>query len=638
MKKSILNKIPMTIATQECLNLSEQLIDSNIDYLVLVTEEKVEDALILSMLFYHKSKPKEVVHRVFLSKEDYITQDFETKKWRTGSLSNILGYSWYKYCVLVGDSVDVLRDFLQVDSNYLVEVDILQSKIMEQRLSAKHKEVRDRVENRMKFIPKLPKNFGKWINDSVLFKSRYIYYQYKATKKQDGFCTHCNSDVVVIGAKHNGNGKCPNCKSQITYKSIGKAGRVIDFGKASLIQKCNGELVIRHFNVIKNYAIDYRNPTLEYRELQRQFYTDDGSVSSYEYNNFKQTNIMRWCEGVRHNNPYSMFYSKIFDFEETTLYTGNLTTVLKNSFLKYSGLKEFALYKKKDTFPATVYISKYLSYPGLEYLVKLGYFKMAEDIIYSYRTDLDLSDISKIQLKTLKRINGGLNELRTIREAKKVGLELTDDQILFISENLNIEKIIELKEYTTIHKMLKYINSQKREKDRLNYVLSDWVDYIYDCKLLKYDLKNEFILFPRDLRESHKELSGLIKNNKTKLFNELFSDLYNKFYSLYGWKSKDYSIEIPKSFDEVIQEGHKLKHCVGNGTNYGDRVAKGKSVILFLRNNKEIDKPLYTIELDPNRNEILQCRGKSNAGVTNDIEKIINKYKIEKLQKLDIAI
>ena len=606
MNKKELKKVSIINIRAEWRTLIEQVKHTDIKFFI-AAEKFNKDIMVLNII--DKSKIDKISYRLFINKEDYITQDFtsDSMKWRTGALEYILVISksrWYEKSISVDKkSNDMLSKFLGVDKDYVFQaLASLQRQIKAKKLADKHKVIRDRIDERMKDVPNLPKNFGTWINEKALFNSRYIYYNYKT---KEGYCTHCSSDVKVEAAKHNKEAKCPNCKSEITFKSIGKAKKVLDFGKATIIQKAKGKLIIRHFDVAKYYGEEYRNPKLDYIELQRYFCDKDGTVTSYEFNNFKNTGERRWCEGIASNDMYSLYYSKAYDFSETVLYTSNLSKVLKNSILKYSGLKEFAIYKNNDRFSLNSYMKKYLEFPALEYLVKLKLFKLVEDMLkldrYTREINikgnnlLEVLGIDKTQLRTLQKINGGLAELETIKGAEKVKLRLSDNQILFVAKYSRIERIIKASKYTTIHRILEYVTLQSSEKRSIDNTLGDWLDYINYCKVLKYDLENDFVLFPRNLTESHDELASLINDNKNELYNTRISEMFESLNKLLSWQYRDSVIMVPESYDDIVKEGNSLKHCVGRGI-YGKKIIEGESIILFLRDKNEIDKTFYTIE------------------------------------------
>lgn len=637
MKKRLLAQIPIKKLSSEDIKLAKKA--KKEIYLVSAKEIQVDGIKILLMYFYNQSHLKEketrADFRVFLSKDDYITQDLnDTSKWKTGCVRNIIGgwNRWTEQCALLDNrSSNSIKRFLKTNEDPLEAIEDFQVEIMTKRLENKHKATKDRIDNQMKRIPKLPRGFDKWIDKTALFNSRYIYYTYKARKNLDGYCTNCKADVVVEAPRHNAAGICPSCKSPITYKAMGKSRNVIDRSQASLIQRVGEEIIVRYFSICKSYQGNYKEPRISFVELSRDFYDSKGKMKSYEYTEFKQSGVTRWCDGEGK-----------FGFHEAVLYEKNLDEALKGTIWEYSAIKQFATHKSGFGFQTFNYLEEYKEYPLIEYLVKSRLYKFTEQVIYRgvySRHDINLNgkrledilNINKSQLVIAQRIDAGTEELDVIRKATKANINITDEQILFIAKNLRIGKVIETMKYTTIHKMIKYITSQVTKNMTINNTFTDWGDYIRNCKVLEYDLKNDFILFPRDLKEAHDRVYKLVQDNKNELFNKAIKEMSTKLGELYNWKHKSYIVTVPKTADEIMKEGQKLHHCVGN---YIERVAKGETIVLFLRHKKNPDEPYYTIEVDPVSKVVEQCRGKYNKSMEKDIVKVIDSFTNERLEPL----
>ena len=56
---------------------------------------------------------------------------------------------------------------------------------------------------------------------------------------------------------------------------------------------------------------------------------------------------------------------------------------------------------------------------------------------------------------------------------------------------------------------------------------------------------------------------------------------------------------------------------------YVNKVAKGETIILFIRKESEPDKPYYTMEW---KGKVIQCRGKNNCDMTNEVRKFVNEF------------
>ncbi len=100
----------------------------------------------------------------------------------------------------------------------------------------------------------------------------------------------------------------------------------------------------------------------------------------------------------------------------------------------------------------------------------------------------------------------------------------------------------------------------------------------------------------------------------------------------------DFTISYPKNTSQLFNEGSTLNNCVYS---YCELIIRGESIILFMRDKNEPDKPLYTVELDEKTGEIIQLSGLNDTIPPLFIIKKINsvlpvslklsKFEIEKL-------
>lgn len=135
-----------------------------------------------------------------------------------------------------------------------------------------------------------------------------------------------------------------------------------------------------------------------------------------------------------------------------------------------------------------------------------------------------------------------------------------------------------------------------------------WKDYINAAENLKYDLKNEVVVFPKNLKQKHDIATRLQENiiNQEKV--KKMQKLQAKREAIYQYDDGEYVIVLPQSMQDIIDEGKVLQHCVGG---YADRHAEGKTTILFMRSCSDPSKPLYTIEMTTN-DEVRQAYGFKN--------------------------
>lgn len=641
MNKRALEKVPVEQARQLWIHLSNRC---NANWFVSASKIDTSSFKGIVMYFYLRERLKDknpkAMFRVFMEKNDYITQDLEENKWRISSLHN-LDWSWEhnSFCVDT-KSEKAIKQFLgkKLDYENMFEgIAKYQSKVMAARLEKKHKVIKDRIDKKMKTVPKLPKDFNEWADEIALYKSRYIYYQYKSTKKLQGYCTHCKQNVIIDTTlqkpRHNKEGVCPNCKSPIIFKAAGKSKNVFDEAKAAVIQKTGDGIVLRYFSIYKRYSEDYRKPILRYFEDYRDFY-EHGKIQYYVYKRFKMTNEVRWCE-----NPPAWGYSDV------TLYERNLDNALKGTRWEYSAIKQYATVQPGYIFNVDGYLRRYYKLPALEYMVKLGLNKIVKSLIsynpwVSYNADIkktlntsghtfqQVLKVGKEYLPVLQRMDATIPELQVIQCAQANNVLITDEQIRYIAQEFHpIEDFFELTRFGAVNKLIKYIQKQAvRYHSRLNSVMQDWNDYIENCKVLGYNLKSEFIVYPKNLKERHDLAYNLVKKKANELYDKAIREMYEEVKEKFSWDSEEFAIIVPRNAFEICHEGEKLHHCVGT---YVERVAKGKTNIVFLRKKEQIEKPFYTLEI--RNGVIVQSRGFDDVDPTDDVKKAIDRFKTKKL-------
>jgi hypothetical protein len=514
------------------------------------------------------------------------------------------------------------------------------------RLAARHKRETDAIDERMKEVRKLPKGFEVWVNETVLNFSRYIYYKRESKRLISGFCTSCDSQVEfrVTNAtdgghvRHNERGQCPVCGKAVTFKAMGRTTRQVDTATAALAQKTKTGFIVRIFEVTKEYKSHYREPKLYIRELVRDFY-DGREIVSYEYADFRHTGKIRWRKSLGK-----------FKLDIACLYFRNVRRVLADSEWRYSGLWELA--RNVDKFNVYGYLSAYINYPAYEYLVKLGLYRfVAENVRYGSQNNTGLNfagrnfqevlGIDRVALRQMQRLNGTLEHYKLIKAAGGVGVTLKDEQAETLTQmRIDPARLAELLKFAAPQKAIGYIGQclEKWEpaagRNTFRSLEGDiagfWGDYLTNCALLGYDMKDDFILYPRDLKARHDEAAALVRTNRAALLDKAIAAMAEALQNRYGFAWKGLIVRAPVSAAEIIAEGHALRHCAGTGA-YIENMAKGQGCILFIRRIERPYDPFFTMEI---RDEmVIQCRGANNCGMADDVRKFVAEFQRKKLRR-----
>lgn len=177
--------------------------------------------------------------------------------------------------------------------------------------------------------------------------------------------------------------------------------------------------------------------------------------------------------------------------------------------------------------------------------------------------------------------------------------------------------------------LFKYIDNLIRYEslNSYSYIICELRDYakmqtLMGCKFDKY---------PRYFLTTMKIVIRNYNSYKVKYDEELFKKSISLEYE-FGDEKDEFNIVVPKSTDDVKNEGAKLNHCVAS---YINDIIDRKTVILFMRNSKILEKPLITLEI---RNyKIVQNRGSFNRYPSEEEMGFIDRYKkyLNKLAKLN---
>ena len=97
------------------------------------------------------------------------------------------------------------------------------------------------------------------------------------------------------------------------------------------------------------------------------------------------------------------------------------------------------------------------------------------------------------------------------------------------------------------------------------------------------------------------------------------------------YEGKEFSIVIPKTTKEVIQEGVSLNHCVSS---YVPKIIKGETYIMFLRYTKHKQESLITLEVKDKL--IIQAKGCYNRHLEKEEINFLTGYCREKQMEMKI--
>lgn len=467
-------------------------------------------------------------------------------------------------------------------------------------------------------LPPAPAGVEKWINDIVV-ENTYIIYN---KKSDEAVCTRCGHKFKISripNAEHNGKGKCPRCHSEAVYKASGRGRNNLTEYFRVLLFTHRGNTVYATLTEITADFKPFGKP-----ELSKWM------SAVYRFTDKEQEYVKHhpgWCFGVEYwehvkniklpKPPSSQNWYSQPRFSKTEIYEENLEKVFQNSCLKYGWQPEMFREYEFDAYDYISYIKLFLKYQSIELLSKSGFFGFVnQKVLERYGSGCinwrgkNLEKILKLPRRHIKNIRGrklSFEELNTFQKLSEKQKKLPWETVAKLIETLNSHMAEELQKIIDITKWSIWAAEQAVYPE-------DWLDYIDDCKKLGMDIRKNKILFPDNFNNVHMELSAKIEE-KENAENSARIKAIAKAFAI-PLESENYILKIASSQTELNEESSALYHCVKK---YGDKVARGKTCIFFIRKKTEPDVPFYTLEIHPD-GKFIQCRGKCNCGMTKDVE------------------
>lgn len=468
---------------------------------------------------------------------------------------------------------------------------------------------------------------------------QYLFYDTLPNGDREFQCTHCRKKFIQSRVKrmlteedrqlmrsgHGDIARCALCGSVATVKSLGKAKTRKNLWhreKAVVIHAAAHDRVeVRCYFCEKDYE-QTPTPKTELIEKSRYLLTPGSAVKfipSYYNEGFLSTN--------RIGEPFpstAMFYGS--DSGYSVLGLKNL----KSTFLKYNQLDSFisrdAQYYEGYVYigPIMTYLSYFAIYPQLEMLQKLGHYDVVRALVRDGRKSFpyvnwkakSIAEFFKTDKQGYKSFkeNGGSLELLHIAHKLRSGKQRLEfskakEYLDYFGSEYKTNSFAEtLKIYNiSFSDGYKYVRQKNRK-------YNEYTDYLRMAKKLGYDLKVHNVAFPKKLKEAHDnaadaERAMLEEKRKAEQKRQEFAarKYLKKYEKQYSFTDGKYTIIIPHTVSEIVEEGKAMKHCVGG---YAGRHMAGTLTILFLRSASEPLKSLYTIEM--HGKHLTQVQGYNN--------------------------
>lgn len=516
--------------------------------------------------------------------------------------------------------------------------------------------------------PELLKHFTDTYSSEILAYADKILPNYlwvwRVKKDQYGYCTACKNEFQLNGSyRHKDSTRCPHCNQPVFVQSANISRKyMINEAYFVYYEKSAVDpnvIVARGIYAVEDFRDNnFRAVRPILADRTRYVFKVGDSVMlarNVWYSWYQHRMCSPWdVESMQEFEVCAKVYSELHAWESRNwnrriaCYSReSIAEAIKGTPFQYS------MWQKYNEEPMVKFFDLYCKYPkAVEYLTKVGFDQLIDakltgeyicnSVYWNGKTVFKMLRVNRSELKLLRSSGYELTpffiRLFQLNKRDKQGLSLAE--LKYIESNFCVNELRELQiiaGYTSLRKFLKYMDDQFRKDEKLYYsahqTFITYKDYIRDCEKLEMNMKDDHVLFPKNLYQAHQNTIAQIKIKANEHLNADFKKRYQTLSQKYSYESDGLIIRPPASVEELINEGKTLNHCVGT---YADRHAKGYCSIFFIRNASKPDKPYYTLELRQDR--IIQTRGKNNCNTTPKIDAFLKAWTAEKLTKKKVKI
>lgn len=511
----------------------------------------------------------------------------------------------------------------------------------------------------MEFFAHFPQKVSQKIVDyatnTVLLSSRYIFTR-RVGKHQYGYCTHCKQEYMTDGLKHNEDWECPKCKSLCIVKASGKGRKtLIDdayfvWYEKSLVNP--DAIVALGIYVIRDYTGDYYKTETMFKTAAMYLFEPgkEGKPGRSKMLRCSTYWSGYWGRGAgpQFENRWYKSKSIISEFDNSMknkrclLALESVVPAVHGTPFQYSTWSQYVDHSED----LVKFLDLAARYKCIEFLTKIGLHGIVNAklsgmstygaINWNGQTPEKVLRLTKSEIKEMRKAGAiGPRALRSYQVSKQDGSNLNWEEARALSdllESYHSDELRKLTKFAPVGKIKRYFAKQMRRENGTRYrtgsdVLTDWRDYLAECKELGMDLGQEHVLFPNNLHAAHQKTTEKVKIKADQALNALIAKRL-KDLEKYTFEHGGFILRPAKDTIELFQEGKALNHCVGR---YSKSYAEGKTNLFVIRKASDPNTPFYTMEIIDDK--IIQTRGFKNCDPTDEVKAFIEAFKAEKLDK-----
>ncbi len=310
-------------------------------------------------------------------------------------------------------------------------------------------------------------------------------------------------------------------------------------------------------------------------------------------------------------SKYPHWYDYDWGWNDDKYFNLTAATVINKDFILTMPEYKYSATNMYENDNILKYLRLYEQYPQTEYLVKANLSFLATSKMILKKCNKD-KNFCKWLYKNKNDIKSSYYTSSIISAYK---------QNRPIEEVFNFDRFKKNFDQKDNFKHLKEVFAIEEQKKFFEYLVKQktdgycYQDYLTACEYLGLDMSLDKNRYPHDFKHWHDirideyhSAKALADAKERKALYKKFAKVANKYLSLQRDMKEDYAIVIARSPADLMNEGHKLNHCVGR-MGYDQKFAREETLIFFVRNTNDIDTPFVTLEYSLEKHKVLQCYG-----------------------------
>lgn len=459
------------------------------------------------------------------------------------------------------------------------------------------------------------------------------------------YCPKCNSFHEIVLGKQSDSFTCPGCGEELDcgYHKIGKGTEISDCTMVKTIELMEetNDLLVRTFDVYQKITI---NEELEYKIIEKlRFFFSPKKIRIFRIQGEDEQKITKGS-AYDLDAGYWSHQAKIIQSNE------EIKDIIQNSTMKYTGLIEaWGLNDQPGVSNVldcnrTSYLYQWYKKPCIEQLLKTNLITATKEVIGMDMDRLDryvnshetsvytILNITKPVFKIARKLNLSLSTIKYCKNFWELDHTLTEETFVQIKNLGSMDAIYEIASNYNISfsKIIEYIDScynyQCIEK---NEAIRIWRDYLKMARDMTYRLDNKNTKFPSSLKKEHDKAIFAYRVVEDEINKKRFTEQAEKNVR-YEYSYEKLFVRVPRTPEEIIEEGTNQKHCVAS---YVNRVREGDTIVAFIRYKEFPNDSYFTIEIRDD--VVVQVKGYTNcAPKDKDLLVFLNKFAAAKKLKL----